>query len=479
MRRAFRLQLAVRFTAAMAMAVVALGILSFLAIRHTLDREIDVTLLNVASLQGGSAVHEETGVMRLHEWELTAEEAASIRDLNRYAQIWAEDGTSLLRTRYLTADLPLDASALARAAGGELAWAEHDFGSVPIRSIYYPLGRFGPAHETHVLQVAAPLEARNRTLRSVALILLLAALLVPGGTFGGSWWLAGNAVRPVHEIIDQAEEIGAGTLGRRITAYAESEEYYRLVEVLNTMLARLERVFEAQRRFTADASHELRSPLTALRGELELALRRDRPTAEYRRVIASSLEEVERLSRTAEDLLTLARSDAGVIEPALRLLDPAECLDRVVARLHPIADRHGIRLAPAVEENHRVYADPDLLERMVWNLAENAIKFSRPGAAVAIRLRGEAERVILEVADRGPGIAPEDEERVFEAFYRADPARTRSEDDGGSGLGLAIVRGLARAQGAEVTAANDPAGGAVFRLAFPAADSPHYGVAVA
>lgn len=472
MKRAFRLQLAVRFTVAMAATVIGLGILSFVAIRHTLDSEIDATLLNVASLQAGSAAHEETGRMRLHEWELTAEEAASIRDLNRYAQIWAEDGTSLLRTRYLTADLPLDPAALARAVAGELAWTEHTYASVPIRSIYYPLGRFGVEHDTHVLQVAAPLEARNRTLRSVALLLLLTAVVVPAGTFAGSWWLAGRAVRPVHEIIDQAEEIGAATLGRRITAYAESEEYHRLVEVLNTMLARLERVFQAQKRFTADAGHELRSPLTALRGELELALRRDREPAEYRRVIGSSLEEVERLSRTAEDLLTLARSDAGVIEPALRLLDPAELVERVLARLRPLAEQQGVQLASALGAGHRVYADADLMERMIWNLAENALKFSDPGTRVAISITGDADEVVLEVADQGPGIAAGDDERIFEPFYRADLARTRSESGGGSGLGLAIVRALARAHDARVSAANGPARGAVFRLIFPAANAP-------
>ncbi|NIY13294.1 MAG: two-component sensor histidine kinase, partial [Gemmatimonadetes bacterium] len=132
------------------------------------------------------------------------------------------------------------------------------------------------------------------------------------------------------EIIDQAESMEARTLHQRIDAHADIREYERLVGVLNTMLGRLDRAFEAQRRFTADASHELRGPLTALRGEIELALRRRRGEEEYRRVLASNLQEVERLSQLAEDLLTLARSDAGVMQPRLQRTDVTRRAERVV-----------------------------------------------------------------------------------------------------------------------------------------------------
>ncbi|MBI4539590.1 MAG: HAMP domain-containing protein [Gemmatimonadetes bacterium] len=469
MIRSFRAQLALRFAVTMTAAIVAVSGLSLLAIREALDRQIDASLLNVASIQAASLTDSPDGQMHFHEWELTPEEAASIRELNRYAQVWSQDGASLLRTRYIVADLPLDGFALRRAAGGELVWAQGRFQGGPIRSLYYPLGRLGASHEQHVLQVAAPLEARNRTLRSVALLLVGIVLLVSGGSFAGSWWLAERAVRPVSEIIDKAEAIGAGSLQERIAAYADTREYQRLVQVLNRMLERLQGAFEAQRRFTADASHELRSPLTALRGELELARRRDRSPAEYRRVIDSALEEVERLSALTENLLTLARSDAGVMEPRLRRTDLAERADHVLQRLRPKAGEKKIRLELLRQGDTSGRFDPDLLERLVWNLVDNAIKFTTPGGRVEVSVEGTDGAARIRVADTGPGLREQALPKIFDRFYRGDASRTPSSHTSGTGLGLAIVRAIAEAHRGRVSAGNRAEGGAVFTVELPRA----------
>ena len=467
MKSSLRLQVALRFAGIMALAVAVLGLLGFLAVRESQDREIDATLLSVASVQAGTATEPEDGDMRLLEWELTPEEAGELRDLNRYVQIWSEEGESLLRTRYLTEDLPLDPPALQGAAEGDLVWEEHEFQGMPIRSLFYPLGRLGPEHEAHVLQVAAPLESRNRLLRQVALLFSGLGLAVTAVTFGGAWWLAGRTLRPVHQITDQAEEIGEGTLGRRISARAESREYERLVHVLNGMLERIDQAFEAQKRFAADASHELRSPLTALRGELELAARRERSAEEYRRVLASALEDVEHLGRTVEDLLALARADAGTLEPRLRAVDLGETTGRVTARLRTLAEEKDVELAANGAPGVEVEAAPDLLERMVWNLVENAVKFTPAGGRVDVTVRETPAGAELEVADTGPGLPEEERERIFQRFSRADQARTRSPDVGGAGLGLAIVRAAAELHGAEVEVRNRDAGtGALFRVRF-------------
>ena len=319
--RSFRFLLGIRVTAAMTAAVGAVAILSFLGLRQGLDRELNASLLNVATIQAAAVTDDPTGEMRFPEWELTPEEAASVRELNRYAQIWSADGESLVRGRYITEDLPLDPAALARAADDELVWTQGVFQGIPIRSLYYPLERLGELHNRHVLQVAAPLEARNRMLRSVGFLLLGILGTIAASTFAGSWWLAGRVVRPVDAIIDQAEGIARGEPHRRIEAYADTWEYQRLVQVLNQMLGRLRRPWKPRKRFAADASHELRTPLTALRGEIEVALRRDRTPEEYVRVLDSALEESERLSRLAEDLLTLTRSEAGVLKPQLQEVD--------------------------------------------------------------------------------------------------------------------------------------------------------------
>ncbi len=465
--RSFRFTLAARFTASMAVGLTAMALLAWFAIRATLDRQIDASLTNVASIQAASITEPESGEMRIREWEVTPEEAASIRDVARFTQVWSNEGESLLRSRYLTRDLPLDTLAMRRASAGRIETIDHEFRGMRIRSLYYPLGRLGERHGAHVLQVAAPLEAHDATLRNAGLLLLGIVLVATGMTFVGAWWLADRAVQPVNEIVDQAEEIEAGTLKRRIGAYADSREYQRLVQVLNDMLDRLEAAFEAQRRFTADASHELRSPLTALRGELELARRRDRSPEEYRRVIDSALEEVERLSRTAEDLLTLARSDAGVMQPRLVPVDLGQVAREVAGRLRSSAEARGVALEIEADGGPTVVADADLVGRLVRNLVENAIKYTPQDGTVWLGVDREDDVGLLLVEDTGPGIPEGDLERVFDRFHRVGDSRTPERDGGGAGLGLAIARSIVEVQGGSLTAENRPDGGARFVARLP------------
>jgi two-component system, OmpR family, sensor kinase len=471
MRRSLRFRLAVRMALAMTAALAAMSIGGLLWARDFLDRELNANLLNVASIQASALTDQPSGVMEFHEWDLTPEEAAQVRELNRYAQVWSASGESLLRTQYITEDLPLDTGALRIADGQRLTMTEQTFQGMPIRSLYYPLERMGHLHARHVLQVAAPLTGRNQMLRQLGWLLAAITIISGAATFVGGWWLAHRVVRPVDEITSQAEAIGAGTLGQRIAAHADSQEYERLVDVLNTMLGRLEASFDAQRRFTADASHELRSPLTALRGEIELALRRDRDRNEYRRVLESNLQEVDRLTNLAKDLLTLARSDAGVMQPRFQTADAAALSENVLERLRGKATRRGVRLALDAPQPVEAILDPGLFEQLVWNLVDNAVKFSPEGEDVRVGLARVDHAVQLQVADRGPGIPIEDIGQVFDRFYRVDRARTAGET-GGTGLGLAIVRAIVEAHGGTVRVANRSTGGAVFTAVLPAVPTP-------
>ncbi len=465
--RSLRLSLAVRAAVGMTVALAIMSLAVVLAMRDFLDRELDSNLINVASIQAAAVTDDPTGAMRFHEWNLTPEEATQIRDLNRFAQIWSAGGESLVRSQFSTEDLPLDTAALDRASAGNLAMVDQEYLAMPIRSLYYPLERLGALHAHHVLQVAAPLEGRNEILAS--LVRFLALLTAGFGliTFGGGWWLAGRVVRPVHEIIDQAESIQARTLDRRIDAGSEAREYERLVGVLNTMLARLDRAFEAQRRFTADASHELRGPLTALRGEVELALRRGRSGDEYRRVLNSNLQEIERLSRLAEDLLTLARSDAGVMQPRLERTDLRHRAERVLERLAGEARSKRLELELDVAGDGEAVVDPGLIDRLLWNLVDNAVKFTPAGGQVRVSITGDEATLEIRVADTGPGLPAGALDRVFERFYRADTSRTHGDGVGGTGLGLSIVRAIVDVHDGSVSASNRPGGGAEIVVELP------------
>ena len=218
-----------------------------------------------------------------------------------------------------------------------------------IRSVVYPLALVGAAHQVHLLQVAAPTEPLRQTLARFAILVAFLTLL---GTLGGfvlGLQLAAVALRPTGEITAQAEAITEGTLSERITAHANVDEFNRLVTVLNGMLNRLDRAFQVQRQFTADASHELRAPLTVLKGDIDVTLRRERSTAEYRETLMRCREEVERLARLASDLLVLARYDAALPLEHSDEVELRGLVQRIAARFQPAAVARDVRLDIAAE----------------------------------------------------------------------------------------------------------------------------------
>jgi two-component system OmpR family sensor kinase len=466
--RSFRLQIALRFALTLLAIIVALGAGSTLLLRARLYHELDRTLLTLAEVEAEAGASTTSSSFHFHEGVFLAKSAHPLSELTRYAELWEENGSPVARSENLEGrDLPLPAAAMRTAERGAIALATHHWGRDRIRTVLYPLRLVGAQHSMHFLQVSAPLGPVDTTVRGAA---VLAVALALGGAltaFAGAWFFAGLATRPVAEIAAQAEAIEAGTLSSRITAHAEVAEYRRLVAVLNAMLDRLDRAFQAQRRFVADASHELRSPLTVLKGDIDVALRRERGAEEYRRALESGREEVDRMAALAEHLLTLARADAGLPPDQLRPVDLEAVARRVVERAQGPATRAGLELV-FVASPARTRGDPALLERAVGNLVENAVKYSPRGARVEVRCRRAEGQAIVEVEDSGPGIAAEHVPNLFERFYRGDPARSRGS---GAGLGLPIARAIAEAHGGRVELVRT-APGAVFRVTLPAlADS--------
>jgi heavy metal sensor kinase len=342
--------------------------------------------------------------------------------------------------------------------------ATHAWNGLRYRTLVYPLRLVGAHHGSHFLQVTAPLAPVEGVVWRFAGWALLVGLIGVGVAFAGAFHVARLATRPAEEIAAQAQAVEAGTLSARITAHAEVAEYASLVAVLNAMLDRLDRAFEAQRRFVADASHELRAPLTVLRGDLDVALRRERSPGEYREVLERMREEVDGMSALAGNLLVLARADAGLPSSALAEVDLADVAERVVARAGRQAEAAGVGLA-AETAPAPVRGDAALLERAVGNLVENGLKYAPRGSRVTVRCRVEAGSAWLDVEDDGPGIPAEHAAHVFDRFYRADAARRR---DAGAGLGLPIARAIAEAHGGTLALAR-AAPGAHFRLTLPAA----------
>ncbi len=316
-----------------------------------------------------------------------------------------------------------------------------------------------------VVVAAASVAPVDRAVRRVLILLLLALPVALFVTAAGGWWLARRALRPIDRMIGTADAIGPADLRLRVAVPPTRDEVAHLARTLNTMLDRIQRGVHEQQRLVADTSHELRTPLAAMRTELDVSLRTDGLPPAGREVLESAREEVDRMSATVEDLLTLARSDERGLPAAREPIDLAELVGQAVQRLGGVAERSDVELVaggpPAFTRG-----DPDGLGHVVRNLIDNAIKFSPPGGTVTAGTFVGADEVGLVVEDDGPGIPEDLRDRVFERFFRVDSSRARST--GGSGLGLAIVREIVDAHGGRVTVADGRAGGTAFTVTLPA-----------
>jgi heavy metal sensor kinase len=320
-----------------------------------------------------------------------------------------------------------------------------------------------------VVVVAQSLETVDESVERVLILLLLAGPAALLATALGGWWLARKALRPVQRMTSLAQEIGIDRLTERIPRPRTTDEIGYLALTLNEMLDRLERGVEEKHRLVADASHELRTPLAAMRAELDISLRGDDLTPAAREVLESTLEEVERMSRTVDNLLTLARVDEGRLELLAGPLDLAEAGEAAADSLRSLAHAKGVRLE-VDGEPCEVRADSQRVHQALINFIENAIKYAQPGGEVRITSWCREDEVGVTVSDNGPGIPAAAQPHVFDRFYRVDPARGRG--GGGSGLGLAICREIATAHGGRVWVESEPGEGSAFTLALPRTREP-------
>ena len=459
--KSFRAALALRVALGVLALLAASGVVSVLALRTILYRQLDATLLHLAEVEAQAGAAASGSEFQFHEGVLLAAREGPSVELIRYAQLWRQDGRPVVRSRNLSSDLELPPTALAVAATGRVATFSQNWRGRPIRSVVYPLVLVGAAHQVHLLQVAAPTEPLRQTLTRFSALVVVLTLLGTIGAYALGRKLAAVALRPTREITAQAESISAGTLSEHITAHADTEEFTRLVTVLNRMLDRLDGAFQIQRQFTADASHELRAPLTVLKGDIDVTLKRERSTEEYRGTLVRCREEVERLAKLANDLLVLARVDSAMPLEHVAEVDIRGLIHRVVSRFDSAAATRGVRLTIKAEQVS-LAGDERMLDRIVSNLVDNAVRYCRAGGEVRLEL-ADQDGAVLTVRDDGAGISPEHVPRLFVRFFRGDPARQRSD---GAGLGLAIAKAGAEAHGGHLEfVGNGP--GAIFRLSLP------------
>jgi heavy metal sensor kinase len=290
----------------------------------------------------------------------------------------------------------------------------------------------------YLVQVGVSLNTMDNALsryRDLLLWLLPPALLVSAAA---SWWLAGFALRPLTALAGAAREIDVRTLERRVPTRGIHDELEDVATAFNDTLARLEHSVGEMRQFSAALAHELRTPLAALRGEIELSLRRSGHDAAEQATLASQMEELDRLARLIDQILTLARAESGQIRLTFAPVDVGELAASLVEQLEPVAQARTIDLKCERNGTVLVNGDAGWLQRLLLNLLDNAIKFTREGGKVVLRVSREHGRARIDVRDTGIGMSPEVTPHVFERFFQADPARSSSTD--GAGVGLSLVK---------------------------------------
>jgi heavy metal sensor kinase len=432
------------------------GVTMWANLRHTLTNERHQTLARrIERLQ------------ELLKRDASASSADRIQDYSDFAHATGNGLAEVFRPDG-TLELPSPSS-----AASAFAWPKFQPGSPDIfvtvqsggQSYWVLVQPFSLDGKPLFLMAAAP-DAGNQVVMQRFLRGLLA--LVPGlflVACAAGYWVSRRALRPVDRIAATARSISIRNISERVPVSGSNDELQRLAETCNAMLDRLDSSVNQIKRFTADASHELRGPLTFVRTVAEIALSDPGTDAASRAAFQDIVDEVAKAAIMLEEMLTLARADAAPANLDRRPVDLTSIVRDVCQTTQPIAATRGLSLSLISETQPAlILGDAPTLKRLVWILLDNAIKYSRPQGKITVTLKLFADRVTVQVEDNGIGIAPVDLPLIFDRFYRADPSRGLVE---GNGLGLAIARWVAETHSAQLTVQSEPERGTAFHVEFP------------
>jgi two-component system, OmpR family, sensor kinase len=462
----FKTRLSLWHLVSVALILTVAAFISHWALARLVRQQLDSALLALANEEIVAIQQAPHEPLRIHE-ALPGTARPSFERLDKFVQIVTADGDALARSATLgTARLPLSARTQESVRRGEAVYETvEDFDEEPIRMLSVPL-RVGAG--LYAVQVAGSLDDARAIMHAARWLFLGIAVAILAAVAATGALLARRALRPIDRIVTQARRIGESSLAARLPHSGTADEIGRLVDTLNDMLGRIEQSFEVQRNFTADASHELMSPLSRLRAELEVTLRRHRDVAEYEESLRSCLEEVERLSWLTEELLSLARLDSG--EGRETSAEPAPLSPLVEKAMHQLEDqarRSHVSVALNSYSPVSVKAPPTVVSVALSNVLENAVKFCGAGGRVTVEVDIDGQDAVVAVSDTGPGVRPDEIPLIFERFHRGSAPRASGTP--GVGLGLAICRALIERQGGRISVTSTPGKGATFSIRLPVA----------
>lgn len=448
-----RVRVSLWYAAVVALALIAYAAAVWLVAERALLAQLDDRLHN--------EIEAAEGLLQPY-WPL---DAANSRiqplddDDTRWVQAWSPSNRLLFASRgvgdHTLPDMGApqpDRTIQARDASGQLFRIREERGHI--------------AGDAVVMRVASSEQQLRDELSGLMWMLASGLPVAVVITAFGGYYLVRRALAPIDRLVAATDEITAGRLQERLPLDPDAPEVMQVAAAFNRTLARLEAAFSQLQTFTANASHEFRTPLTAIRTAGELALAENRGAEACRQAIGSMLEDTEQLTRIVDTMLVLARSDAGHTPLAFEPCDLSALLSDVVERYKVVAEEHAQRVHLAAAPMTAT-VNAAALQMAVANVLHNAMRFSPPDTDIYVRLRTSSGRIVIEVEDDGPGIAEEHAVRIFDRFYRVDQARTR--DDGGVGLGLAIARWAAESHRGAISYRRAAAGGgSIFTIAITA-----------
>jgi heavy metal sensor kinase len=448
-----RIRITAWYFAVLATGFCAFGVVAYYAMRGSILETVDENLQD--QVQGVRELIERDSGKADLERDLKQDE--EIRAGSDLLQVSDPAGNWVYRSRTMAHFGP------ATPAGTQTTFTTQQPNGVPLRVLALPVEAGG---ESYIVQLAYPLDDFNEALNRFRRVLFLSSPVFLLLASAGGYWLSRLALRPVDQVTREARSISAQNLSSRLAVPRTGDELQRLAETLNGMLERLEQAFRRITQFTADASHELRTPVALMRTRAEITLRKARPEEEYREALRQILEDLQRTSSLIENLMLLARADSGAVALGRARLDLVECLEEACVEGKALAETKQIGLqAELPQAPVWIEGDANSLLRLFLILLDNAVKYTPPQGRITVSLRSNNGSAVVEVRDSGIGIAAQDLPHIFERFFRADPARARQT--GGAGLGLSIGKWIAEAHRGTISAQSKPGEGSVFQVGIP------------
>jgi heavy metal sensor kinase len=449
------------YSGILALILVVFSSAVYMYFENSLMNSIDTKIKSIADVLSSSLTDSRNqGV--LGNFERYLENVLGKKPKGKFIQIIDPSGKIDAKMNDMETDVvPVPFSTMEKAAKGEIVYETVENLSSRTRMVTIP---FIENKQVSFVQVGASLADFDETMRKLLIIMIIGIPTSLSVTVIVGYFMAKKSLKPVDQIRKAAVKISSSNLDERIDIKGRRDELSRLAETFNAMISRLKDSFQRINQFSIDVSHELKTPLTILKGETEVALRKERSNEEYRHLLQSNLEEIDRMAQIIDDLLLLSKADRKDVKLNIENISLRDLIADVCMKMKIFADKKKISLVVDELADVRLSGDELKLRRMLWNIIENGIKYTPKDGTVTVSSYTNNGCVCIDVRDNGIGISADDIEYIFDRFYRADRSRKR---ESGSGLGLSISKWIAEAHKGVIEVTSQPAQGSLFLIKLP------------